>query len=429
MKVSRFLFLQGQISRFFSELGVGLDQRGHLVRRINFNSGDRRFWQLPDSVDFTGHAEHWPDFLSGRLEDWGISDLILFGDCRPLHALAIELARARGIRVHVFEEGYLRPHFVTLEPGGVNGHSSLPRDAAACLEAAASLPPWQPGQPIPASFSLRASEDLLYNLSTALGAWRFPHYRSHRPWHPFREYAVGINRFPAKLFRQKQTLARAEALWRGSKPYFLFSLQLDADTQIRFHAPEGGMLGAIRKVMQSFAAHAPEQALLVLTEHPLDYGPVDLQVAAAKLADELALSPRVVFLRGGSPTQLVQSARGLVTVNSTIGITAMEWQIPVIALGTAIYDLPGLTCQQGIDAFWNNPEPPQPQLFDAFRRVVAARTQINGGFYSREGIALAVAGAIERLEHAAAEIKVPSAVRPQPDQQFHSRPARKASQV
>ncbi|HAV07943.1 MAG TPA: capsule biosynthesis protein CapA, partial [Rhodobacteraceae bacterium] len=44
---------------------------------------------------------------------------------RPIHATAIRVAKARGLKVHVFEEGYLRPYWVTYERNGANGHSRL----------------------------------------------------------------------------------------------------------------------------------------------------------------------------------------------------------------------------------------------------------------------------------------------------------------
>ena len=50
---------------------------------------------------------------------------MLYGDTRPVHAAAVMAARARGLCVHVFEEGYLRPWWVTYERGGTNGHSRL----------------------------------------------------------------------------------------------------------------------------------------------------------------------------------------------------------------------------------------------------------------------------------------------------------------
>jgi capsular polysaccharide export protein len=400
LKTHRYLFLQGQISHFFAELGRALYRRGHAVHRIHFNSGDARFWTLPGAVSFRGGAADWPDFFTACLADWGITDVILFGDCRPRHAMAIPLARARGVRVHVFEEGYLRPDFVTLERDGVNGHSPLPREPAFYLQAARQLPELVPPQPVKASFLRRAIEDIAYNLISLLGRWRFAAAGTHRPWSPFTEYAVGARRFPLKRLTRRRTIETANAIASAGQPYFLFPLQLDADTQIRFHADVGGMAGAITRVMDSFAAQADATTRLVITEHPLDYGPVDMSRVVHAQAQRLGVGERVVFLRGGSPECLLRQARGVIVVNSTMGIAALAAGVPVLTLGRALYDLPGLTAQQGLDNFWAAPTPPDAGLFDAFRRVLTARTQINGGFHSREGITLAVQGAVARLEQA-----------------------------
>jgi capsular polysaccharide export protein len=117
------------------------------------------------------------------------------------------------------------------------------------------------------------------------------------------------------------------------------------------------------------------------------------------------VSGRVVYVEGGSPDELVRNSLGLVTVNSTMGILALTFGVPVVALGHAIYDMPGLTFQDGIDGFWRSAVAPDPLGFDAFRRVVAARTQVNGGFYSSSGLRLAVAGAAERLGRVIASVQ------------------------
>src|SRR5215470_19973840 len=117
-----FLFLQGIATRFFEDLGRALAARGHTVHRVNFNGGDRAFWRLPGAVDFHGREEEWPSFLEGLVAAAGVSDIILFGDCRPLHRAAIAVARRQGLRTWVVEEGYLRPDWISFEPGGVNGY-------------------------------------------------------------------------------------------------------------------------------------------------------------------------------------------------------------------------------------------------------------------------------------------------------------------
>jgi capsular polysaccharide export protein len=395
-----FLFLQGPIGPFFSDLAGRLLRSGHRVRRINFNGGDSVFWKLPGALPYRGTAEAWPDFLTGRLADWEVTDLVLFGDCRPLHRAARTLAQRHGIAVHVFEEGYLRPNWVTMEAGGVNRNSAMPRSAEWFRETAQSIPSWDPGVPVIGHFARRALEDVIYNLSTVLSAWAYPHYRSHKPWHPLVEYAAGARRFPFKPFNKRGTEEQRRQIMAAPEPYYLFPLQLDADSQIRFHSPFGGMAPAIVKVIQSFARSAPAPARLVITEHPLDTGVVDLRRVTRECAAAAGVAGRVVYLGGGSPVELVQGSRGMVTVNSTIGILALNAGVGVAALGYAIYDMPGLTFQGELDAFWTQAPPPDAAAFDCFRRVVAVRTQVNGGFYSKAARSLAVAGAAARFEAA-----------------------------
>ena len=67
---------------------------------------------------------------------------------------------------------------------------------------------------------------------------------------------------------------------------------------------------------------------------------------------------------------------------------------------TAIYNMAGLTHQGDLDSFWKNPTPPEMDLMADFRRVVLHRTQVNGGFFSKEAIDRAVAGSVPRMEAA-----------------------------
>ncbi len=408
LKASRrnYLFLQGPIGSFFSRLAARLKSQGHGVHRINFNGGDRVFWKLPGAFDFRGTVEQWPGFLTELLALREITDVVLFGDCRPPHRVATRLARRHGIRVHVFEEGYLRPNWVTLESGGVNKNSSMPLDPEWFKSTACSVGQWDGGVPVLSSFVRRAAEDVVYNLSTVLSAWRYPAYRTHKPWHPLAEYAAGAKRFPLKPWTRRRKAALLQQIFDGGRPYYLFPLQLDADSQIRFHSPFGRMAPAIRKVIDSFALSAPADALLVITEHPLDTGLVELGRITRDYAAAAGVAERVVYLQGGSPDELVKGSVGVVTVNSTMGILALTFGVPVVAMGYAIYDMPGLTFQGGLDDFWSRGTAPDAAAFDAFRRVVAARTQVNGGFYSDMGLTLAVDGALARFELAALDSPV-----------------------
>jgi capsular polysaccharide export protein len=392
------LFLQGIATTFFARFALGLVRRGHSVHGINFNGGDRVFFPLPGAVDYRGDLAAWPAFLEARLTDWEITDIILFGDCRPLHQAAIRVALVRQLLVHVFEEGYLRPNWITHELGGANANSALRRDTAWFREEALKLPPWDGGVPVRSSFLRRAGENVLYNLASAALQWRYPHYRTHRPWPFYVEYASGLRRIARIPLAKRQLAEGLRKIAARLGPYFVFPLQLDSDYQIRQHSSSGRMAPAIAAVIGSFAAHAPADALLVVKEHPLDDGITNWRALTHQIAQRAGIEDRVVYLKGSDLEWLLCGSAGVVTINSTVGYLALSFGLPVKALGSAIYDLPDLTFQGILDAFWRNAPPPNPETFAAFRRVVANRTQVNGGFYSASGLRLAVSGAIERFE-------------------------------
>lgn len=115
------LLLQGPVGPFFGRVAEAMREASAAsVHKINFSGGDWLFYRYR-AVNYTGTLSQWPDFLARYLEDNRIDVLVLFGDCRPVHAAAISVAAERGLTYWVFEEGYIRPNYVTLERHGVNG--------------------------------------------------------------------------------------------------------------------------------------------------------------------------------------------------------------------------------------------------------------------------------------------------------------------
>ena len=98
---------------------------------------------------------------------------------------------------------------------------------------------------------------------------------------------------------------------------------------------------------------------------------------------------------------MVRSAKGVVTINSTAGALALNCNVPVITLGQAIYDMPGITDSGTLDHFWGAPTPPDPITFEDFRRVLIDRCLIEGGFFSPEGLQLLVQGTLRRVNRTA----------------------------
>jgi capsular polysaccharide export protein len=407
-----FLFLQGLAARFFEHLGHALALRGHAVHRVNFNGGDRAFWRLPGAVDFRGRAEEWPSFLEGLISAAGVSDIILFGDCRPLHHAAIAVARQRGLPVWVVEEGYLRPDWITFEQGGVNGYSALPRDPRWYRDEARRLPAWHDPPSLAGSFRRRATEDVHYWLASAIAVRRYQNYATHRPYFQLVEYAGWVRRLALQRHAERRAAAAIAGLADCRDPIFLFPLQLDCDYQLRVHSPFQSVRAAIETVLTSFAGHAKAASRLIVKLHPLDSGIYDWAAMTRHAAVALGVADRLTILDGGAIDAALALSRGVVTINSTVGIHALTQGRAVIALGSAIYDMPGLTFQGTLDEFWNAGGPPDPSLFEAFRRVLAARVLIPGSFFSKRGLKVAVEAAVERLE--AAHLPARDRADPQP---------------
>jgi capsular polysaccharide export protein len=392
------LFLQGLMGPLFCRLGKGLMDAGHRVHKVNFNGGDKLFWRLPGGIDYRGDLTGWPEALRKIMVDLGVTDVVLFGDCRDHHQIAREVCLSLAVPLHVFEEGYVRPDWVTMELGGVNGHSLLPRDPDWYRDTAAKLPPVPAHKQVPSSFRRRAVEGLLYNAADVLTRFYYPHWTNHRPWHPLVEAAGWARKLLRKKARRAQSEALTARLETMPQPYYLFPLQLDSDAQIRLHSPFAGIADAMQLVVQSFAKHAPADARLVVKEHPLDNGVRDWELLTADLAARFKVADRVDYLAIGDIVPVAKRAEGMVTVNSTSGTLGLDMGIPVVVLGHAVYDIPDITFQKGLDAFWQQATPPDRPTFDAFRRVLVEKCLIPGGFFSEEALDKVVQHAIARFE-------------------------------
>jgi len=390
----RFLFLQGPAGPVFWLLGQALEARGCTVHRINLNGGDRNDWPGP-ADDYLGLPSRWPLFVDRYLRTHGITDLILFGDCRPMHAAARGMAKLRGVNVHVLEEGYIRPDWMTFEPDGVNGHSTLSRDARWLLDQARTLPPLPNLPPVTASFKRRARDGYHYYTNVALGRFRFLLYKSHRPESPIVEGLGWLKRFALAKRRARQTQEALATI--AGKPYYVLPLQLSADYQIRIHSPFEDMQSAAEYMMESFARHAPVDSYLVVKEHPLDSSFFNWRGFILKKARALGLSDRILHLDVCDLAALSAGSRGMVCVNSTSGTLALSAGTPVMVLGEAIYNIAGITHTGQLDEFWTAPQPPRPEIYDAFKRVLYAHCLVRGGVASQSAVDALVQGMLDRL--------------------------------
>jgi capsular polysaccharide export protein len=242
------------------------------------------------------------------------------------------------------------------------------------------------------------AHEISFNLANYFLHLAYPRYNPDRYYNPIIEYLTGI----PKQWRVKRMKEEARdvvsKLLKLKRRFYLVPLQLQCDYQLRHNAPYRHQGDAIREVIASFAANAPEDALLVFKCHPLDNGGEHWLRHVGRGAKEAGLhTDRVVYIEGGDLDTLLGRAQGVVTINSTVGMHALIKGVPVKILGTALFDIEGLTQQGPLDSFWQTPQKPDPDLAEALVRALAGTIQVRGDFFTTAGQSSAIAAFVERI--------------------------------
>lgn len=397
MQARTFLFLQGAPSLFGRDLSIELERLGHRTLRINLCLGDRLVWPRRGAFNYRGRLEDWRAYLSAFVAREGVTDILYYADRLPYHVIAGEVARDARINAIAYEFGYLRPDWITLEHGGMSAYSHFPADPAAIRARAAGLPEpdFTPKYPFP--HGLEAAYEVVYNIATYFDLVFHPHYVADRIHNPVLEYVSHLPRIALTRRNNRRSQAVLQRLLDDGTDYYLFPLQIDSDYQLRANTPFRNQKQAVAMTMRSFAEHAPEGSVLLFKQHPLDNALTHWKTRIRRMARTWGVSDRVRFIRAGDLKAQLQSARGAVVINSTVGIHALRYGRPLQVLGVALYDIEGLTHQDGLDSFWTEAAPPDPGLCEDFMRLLAAATQVRGNFYSRAGRKAGARAAAARL--------------------------------
>ncbi|MGY6547507.1 MAG: capsule biosynthesis protein [Roseinatronobacter sp.] len=384
----RFLFLQGPHGWFFNRLAQGLRATGAHVWRVGFNQGDAVFWRdKAHYIAFTGTLDDWPARCRALIDAHAITDIVLYGDIRPIHAEAIRIARVAGLVIHVFEEGYLRPYWITYERDGSNGHSKLMDLSVRRMRAALEKCDLELPDP-PAHWGDMRQQifyGALYHFCVLALNWRYRNFRPHRDLSVAQEFLLYLKRL---WLMPLHSLERRVTSWRvrnGGFPYHVVLLQLEHDSSFRAHSQFGSQTEFLQQVFEGFAGGAPRHHHLVIKAHPLEDGRAPLHATIRRLTVHHGLQGRVHFLRGGKLARLLNHARSAVTVNSTAAQQVLWRGMPLRIFGRAVYDKPEFVSNQPIAAFFRKPTRPDARAYRDYRHFLLETSQVPGGFYSLGG--------------------------------------------
>ncbi len=399
------LLLQGPVGPFFRVLSAELEAEGYDVLKVNFNGGDWSYFRGSKTLHFSGTTEAWSDWLSDFIRGRKPETIVLFGDSRPYHRQAIRVAQQAGIPVASFEEGYVRPNFITLEWGGNNAMSPLRTHTPRLVARGPALPPEQVKGNLFRAMTFLA---IRYYLAKTAGTVFFRGNAHHRSRGIISESILWTRNFYRKLrYYPANNELMLNLIENLEGQYFVVALQVHDDQQLLRHGRGWTMERLITESLRSFERHAASNHHLVIKIHPMDRGHKSYRPFAMALARIAGCEDRVHIVDDGSIGLLIRHSLGLVTVNSTSGLLALNHGKPLLALGDALYSGQGLSFahdpQKGavasnMDAFWASPEAPDKTAVNAFNARMHDESLVNGSFYLRNLLEATAKRVVKRIQ-------------------------------
>ncbi len=203
------------------------------------------------------------------------------------------------------------PGRITLDPAGVNAEGSVPQEPAFYRD-------WAAGD------ASRSDE-----------SWR----------------ALGAG-MVARPSRRDDVRQGSDTMPEG--PFLFCPLQVPGDSQVTLFAGwTGGMAGFLAALGQA-AMRLPEGWHLRLKEHP------SAKVPLGDLVAPLVANGRVVLDNATDSFAQLVASRGVVTLNSSMGLQAFFHDKPVVVVGRAFWALPGVATkvagQAGLDVAFADPD-------------------------------------------------------------------------
>jgi capsular polysaccharide export protein len=236
----------------------------------------------------------------------------------------------------------------------------------------------------------------LYYLASVLLRVFFPHYQHHRPLSLIEAWPWVKSVWRKAYYRLKERNVQQELVDRYSGRFFLVPLQVHNDAQVHVHSDFDSVEAFIEHVIVSFSRHGQDNTLLVIKHHPMDRGYHDRTRLIRDLTQKYGIKERVRYIHDQHLPTLLEHARGVVVLNSTVGLSALHHRTPLKVCGTALYDMEGLTFQKRLDDFWAQAHASavDGELVEQFQRYLVKNTQLNGSFYRRLDIPGSSAGLV-----------------------------------
>ena len=375
------LFLVGPIGTFFARFSDYLENNNIRTYKILFPLHEYGFSQSR-IIKYDQDIKVFKDFLRQTIINYEIKHIFMYGNVLIPHKQALDLAKelnfeGKDIKTHIFELGYLRPNFVTLENDGINYNSSLIKSSKfySKQDSYSVLP-------VPKKHARLRIRKIWKTISFINHS--FKNYKIVEKDHKLQPKPIYIW-FQIKGFFLKYFFFFTEYKLKNyllRNKFFLVILQVSTDSQLTEGSDIKDNKKFIYEVIKEFAEAKRNDINLVFKHHPRDRGYTNYHNEIQNLANEFGVSNNVFYIHDYYLSKLFQNSNcmGTVLINSTVGYQSLYHSVPVKSLGITPYNIKGLSDQKDLASFFKNPSPVDKLLFNKFYKYILENSQINGNF-------------------------------------------------
>ncbi len=367
--------------------------KGDLDDVCRFTHGLSHYHGGLASNDYYGRiANHYGAEIHKLLQSSTFDSAVYFNGRLNLFIACLDMvAKQNGIPRLVFEQGLFRPDWITIDGNGVNHRNSIQScsqlfsDEAFCYQQRDLFQDIRSVLPIDRdsipNIKRRAS------LPSLLRAYASSKLQPRR--NIFLRNAENRDLLESALLSGKRKPPKPpvsgdlNASEAHDVRYLFCPFQVETDTQIVLHSPWISRMRELVDVLCSVVDRLNESGIkahVIFKGHPLS--PVETTVSHpfVSVADHLSV-PEIFELY--KPV--------VVTINSTVGIEALDAGIPVVTLGDAFFNLPGVVlgnCRDEesltdlLSRFWSNSIGHDVDMAKRFTLALREKYQVRA--YNRE---------------------------------------------
>ena len=384
---SNALILQGDWEGGLANVALDLMATGKRVTKVVFHAGDWIYkWKKVPTVNFEARIDSFEAWLRDYIDDNAVDCIILYNQYRPYNRIGWDIAQELDIECVVLELGLLRPDYCSIYTRDLNHFEYLAEKWGSVAKNNHAIDePAELARLGVMSTPCKMTQFAIFYVFSRLVAKfgrRYRHYKDQRSLSFRHHLAAGIRGMLRFQGREKQHRFDRVFSSRWSGKYYVVPLQVHTDSQITERSNFESMEQFIQLVAKSFVEFAPTNTKLIFKVHPMDRGYKDYR----KLIKTLQSSNgggRIFYLDRIHLPTLLDHAKGCVTINSSVGISALIHSTPTMTMGVAAFELEGLTYRGSLDDFWTQHGGVNTQLVTKFTNLLKHTSQAQGVLYQR----------------------------------------------